>query len=377
MLPRLVLKNKSMLGRWLFLLCFLGFYTCTPDEPITTKGDLEDIEYKPESYNYIRPDNYPQLEYSSSNLPTVAGVELGRKLFYDPILSKDSSQGCFSCHKQEFAFSNDVAFSTGIDGFLGKRSSMSLVDVGFHTRGLFWDGRAADLEEQAAFPVNDVLELHFNWPDIEKRLQRSNTYPTLFRKAFGIKAKKEITDLLARNAISQFERTIVSSGTSKYDRVIAGKEVFDNDEFDGYSMFFDLGEGNPLLPDAQCAHCHNEPLLSSTSYFNNGLQESYSLTGFKDLGRGGITHDSLDNGKMKVTTLRNWKYTAPFMHNGSLKTMDDVLAHYSSGGKYSPNRDPLIRQIQLSPTQLRKLKAFLNTLNDEAILHNPAYSNPN
>ena len=148
--------------------CFaILFIACTKDEPSPAKGDLEHIAYQPEAYTYFTPPGYPRVEYPADNPPTVEGIQLGRKLFYDPILSGDSTQGCFSCHKQELFFTDGEAFSTGIDGLFGKRSSMTIVDAAFHNKGLFWDGRAKDLEDQAIFPVEDVLELHFNWPGVE------------------------------------------------------------------------------------------------------------------------------------------------------------------------------------------------------------------
>lgn len=360
-----------------FFLSFLGFFfiSCEPTE-IVKKGDLTDIVYNPTAKVIKVPDGFPILENPSENPLTVEGVQLGRMLFYDPILSGDSSMGCFSCHKQELFFTDGGATSIGIDGISGKRSSMTIVDAAFHHNGFFWDGRANSLEDQAGRPVEDEVELHFNWPGVEQRLKRSKIYPELFRKAFGISDRSEITKNLAVKAIAQFERTVMSSGTSKFDRVQSGDDYFDNDEFDGYTMFFDLGESNPLLPDAECAHCHNEPLFTTTTFFNNGLQSAKSLSEFKDLGLGGVTKDTFDNGKMKAPTLRNLKYTAPYMHDGRLKTIDEVLDHYSTGGHYSPNRDPLIKKIHLDESQKRKIKAFLNTLNDTLVLKNPEYSNP-
>lgn len=366
-----------MLRTVVYFIVFIFFLiACTKEPPAPAKGDLESITYEPQAYTYVTPIGYPKVEFLPDNAPTVDGIQLGRKLFYDPILSADSTQGCFSCHQQEKFFTDGEAFSTGIDGKLGKRSSMSIVDAAFHTKGLFWDGRAESLEDQAKFPVEDLVELHFNWPGVETRLKRSTFYPELFRKAFGIKDRKEITQDLVQKAIAQFERTIVSSGNSKYDQVKQGKAFFDADELDGYTMFFDLGAGNPLLPDVECAHCHNEPLFTTVSYFNNGMQLSNNYWSFNDLGYGKITNDSLNNGKMKAPTLRNLKYTAPYMHDGSLKTIDDVIEHYSSGGHYSPNKDPLIKHLNLNAEQKRKIKAFLNTLEDKDVIENPAFANP-
>ncbi len=369
------MQLKSYSKLFLFVLTTIVFVGCEPAE-VVKKGDLLNIEYKPVAKTVKVPAGFPILENPADNPLTEEGVQLGRMLFYDPILSADSTKGCFSCHAQEKFFTDGGATSIGIDGIPGKRSSMSIVDGAFHHNGFFWDGRVKSLEQQAEKPVEDVVELHFTWPGVEQRLKRSKIYPELFRKAFGITDRSEITKDLAVKAIAQFERTVMSSGTSKYDRVQAGDDYFDNDEFDGYTMFFDLGESNPLLPDAECAHCHNEPLFTTATFFNNGLQDAPNLKSFKDLGLGAVTRDTFDNGKMKAPTLRNLKFTAPYMHDGSLKTIDDVLNHYSTGGHYSPNKDPLIKKIHLDENQKRKIKAFLNTLTDTVVLQNPAYSNP-
>ncbi|HQW71622.1 MAG: cytochrome C peroxidase [Saprospiraceae bacterium] len=355
---------------------FIFFYVgCTDEGPEDLKGDLEDIAYNPTSYTYKNPPGYPKMEFPANNAPTAEGIDLGRRLFYDPILSRDSSMGCFSCHKQEFAFTDGGATSIGVDGKFGTRSSMSIVDVGYNYKGLFWDGRAANLEDQALLPVEDPVELHSSWPEVEVKLRRSKFYPELFRKAFGIKDKKEITKALAAKAIAQFERTIVTSGKSKYDQfVYQGIGFLTNEESDGLDMFFDKAIG--VLPDAQCGHCHNDPMFSTNDFFDNGISGISDPNMFIDKGKGGFTKNVVDIGKFRAPSLRNIMLTAPYMHDGSLKTIEDVLEHYTVGGKPSGRRDPLISQIHVSQEQKDQLLAFLKTLSDPEIVKDTTFSNP-
>ena len=297
---------------------------------------------------------------------------LGLHLFYDPILSADSTMSCASCHLPEFSFTDGKALSTSIDGFEGKRSSMSLINIGFVQAGLFWDGRSKTLEEQALLPVEDPIEMHNTWANVVSKLQVHPKYPKLFRESFGIKNVSEISKELTAKAIAQFERTIISKD-SKYDRVVDGKDIFSDLELIGFGLYFD---NDPDLPDTECGHCHNVPMTSSDDFFNNGLHETNSLDGFPDLGRGIVTKSRADNGKFRAPSLRNISYSAPYMHDGRFKTLDEVLAHYNSGGKKSPNADPLIRNLKLDKFYLDCLKAFILTFNDSTFYQNPNLKNP-
>ena len=360
------------IGRTIYLglIIIITFAYCKPKED---DDPLLDIPYNPTSYQIIVPPRFPILEIPADNPTTVEGINLGRLLFYDPILSIDSSMSCSSCHLPEFSFTDGKAKSLGVDGLLGKRSSMSLLDIAFSYKGLFWDGRAKNMEEQALMPVIDPVELHETWPNVVEKFKKHNDYPVLFRKAFGIKSKDEITEKLATKAIAQFERLIISSGNSKYDRFLRGEVLLDDDELDGFDMFFN---NTFNLPDAQCGHCHNAPLFTTNDYFNNGLTAAATLNDFVDKGRGVVTGIALDNGKFRVPTLRNIALTAPYMHNGSILTLEDVVDHYSRGGHPSINKDPLITQVVLTSRQKQQLIKFLHTLTDTAAIRNPAIQNP-
>ncbi len=355
---------------------FLAISACIKDDdqPLCTDCDLTYIPYNPSPFVVAIPVDFPQLEIPADNPITVEGVALGRRLFYDTRLSADSSMSCASCHLSAFGFADGKAVSTGVDGIAGKRSSMSLLNIGFVTGGLFWDGRSATLEEQALIPVEDPVELHETWGNVIQKLQRDPDYPKWFREAFGIKDKREMTKELASMALAQFERTMVS-GDSRYDAVFIRGDGFPTEsELRGFEMFFDFGR--PLLPDAECAHCHGSVLLTTHSYFNNAIDSVGLLTEFKDRGRGMVTGKYLDNGKFRATSLRNIALTAPYMHDGRFATLEEVVDHYNSGGHIAENYDSNMHPLGLTIAQKEDLINFLHTLTDTSFVQNPALQDP-
>jgi cytochrome c peroxidase len=299
---------------------------------------------------------------------------------------------CSSCHLPNGSFTDNKALSKGIDGITGRRSAMSLLNVAYANNGLFWDGRSATLEDQALKPVEDVVEMHAKWVNVVEKLKNHKDYPTRFRKAFGISDRSEITKELAAKAIAQFERILISSGNSKYDRYKFKGEsnLFDDEELDGFIMFNDdaLNQG-VSLPDAQCFHCHGGLLNTGNKYFNNGLDSVGSLDEFKDSGRFQATTNPTDKGKFRAPTLRNVAMSAPYMHDGRFKTLKEVIDHYSKNGTGASNEDPFIRQIGypiqgsnpikykgLNEYQKNAILKFLETLTDPDFVNNPDIQNP-
>lgn len=355
-----------------FTLCFM-FIQCHDTIDIDPQeNDLTGIPYQPVQYMPVVPASFPALEQPEDNLMTVDGIRLGRKLFYDPILSIDSTISCASCHSQAGSFTDQVAVSKGVAG-VTTRSSMSLINVAFHHHGFFWDGRAATLEAQALAPVENPVEMGESWDNVVLKLKAHPDYPSDFRRAFGIENSSQITSDLATKAIAQFERSLISGGNTKYDRFARGEIFLEENEYNGYLMFFDF---DPTIPDAECGHCHNAPLFATSDYFNNGLQESADFNGFTDKGLGDITGKPSDNGKFKAPTLRNIAFTAPYMHDGRFQTLDEVIEHYNSGGKSSPNKSALLYPLHLTETQKEDLKAFILTLTDSSVITNQAFQNP-
>jgi len=335
----------------------LSTFACgEEEEPPPQEETLTHIEYNPTPFIIEYPeytqliDNreviIPEMPIPADNPLTEEGVELGRHLFYDKLLSRDNTMSC------------------------AKRSSMSLLNAGFDDNGLFCDGRSETLEEQALLPVEDEIELHNTWVNVIEKLQKSDLYKPLFRKAFGITRPSEINKELAAKAIAQFERSIVSF-ESKFDRFLKGEVFLDDDELYGFEMYIDA----PDVTDAQCAHCHNLPLMTSNDYFNNGFQEAETFDDFVDKGLGAITV-STQNGFFRAPTLRNIELSAPYMHNGSLQTLEEVIEHYASGGKPSPSKDPLLDDIKLTEYDKEALLKFLLTLTDKKIIVEERLQNP-
>jgi cytochrome c peroxidase len=353
--------------------------------------DLTNIPYNPAAYTIVKPAHFPEIAIPPDNPMTVDGVQLGRRLFYDPILSGDSTQSCSSCHLPAGNFTDNRSVSVGIDGVAGKRSAMALLNIAYANNGLFWDGRSPSLEAQALLPIEDPIELHTTWPNVISKLKQHPEYPGLFRKAFGITGCEQITKELAAKAIAQFERILISSGESKFDRYLQGDQfALDDEELDGKLMFFDEGLNNGLqLPDAECFHCHGGLTLTGNQYFNNGLDSIGSLNDFVDKGRGGVTGNPWDNGKFRAVTLRNIAFSAPYMHDGRFQTLGEVLDHYIAGGHNGINEDPFVHPLGFpqqsgttvtytgfTPYHKQALLKFLHALTDTTFINNPDIQNP-
>lgn len=321
----------------------------------------EEVSCAPEPLAVAAPD-FPPLAVPEDNPLTRQGAELGRRLFYDPILSADSTQSCSSCHTQAYAFSdNGRRFSIGIDGVAGTRNAPALVNIGWNLSH-FWDGRAPALEAQALEPVVNPIEMHETWEHVVAKLRRHRDYPELFRQAF---CSGEITAERVVAAIAQFERTFVSRD-SKYDRFLRGQATLAPAEQRGLRLFF--------TEKGDCFHCHNDGLFTVRDFRDIGLD---SLP--PDAGRAAITQQAGDVGRFKIPTLRNVEFSAPYMHDGRFATLDAVLDHYNSGGVHSANVDPLIRVgrgLGLTVEQKQDLIAFLRTLTDSSFVTNPALASP-
>lgn len=377
----LVLSGKRIHWTLSITLLILLLASCRkePDispDPCTDCGDDALIEgrYQPEAYAFELPDWMPMPIIPEDNPTTVAGVALGRRLFYDPILSADSTQSCASCHQQKRAFTDGRVLSVGIRGLEGRRNAMSLVNMGYNARGFFWDGRSDNLEEQALIPIEDHLEMDNTWEAVEEDLRAHPDYPRYFREAFGVERKSEIDRELVVKAIAQFERTLISY-QSRYDQIVWERQGFPTDsEQRGLELFFI--EDNQEVEHPGCSHCHFNPHFTDHSFKNNGLDTVANLEDFSDLGRGEVTNNRFDNGKFRVPSLRNVALTAPYMHDGRFETLEEVLDHYSSGGHGIINEDPNIRPFTMTEQDKADLIAFLNMLTDTSFINNPAFANP-
>ena len=341
----------------LFLIICTGYTFIFPNQP----------------YSFPKLKYFPQMPEADNNLVTVEGVKLGRYLFYDPILSSDSTMACGSCHKQEFAFSDSPnKFSKGRNEIAMVRNTLPLFNLAWYP-ALFWDGKAKSIEDQIAHPIKSKDEMNLEFKIIVNRLSKNGLYKNLFYKAFGT---TQIDSIKVCYAISQFLRTLISY-QSKYDRVISGNGSFSNDEFEGYIIVNDQTKGD-------CLHCHTtdaDALGTTLKFSNNGLDAVSNPSEYKDKGRGLITSQITDNGKFKIPSLRNLLFTSPYMHDGRFKTLNEVLDFYSEGVNNCVNIDSKMEFVhqkgnKLTSSEKQKVIAFLKTLSDSVFITNPEFSNP-
>jgi len=306
------------------------------------------------------PKGFPKPLYDFKNNPlTKEGFQLGRKLFYDPIMSKDSTISCSSCHLQQTGFTHvDHDLSHGIDGKIGTRNSLTLQNLAW-SKSFMWDGGVNHLDVQAIAPITSEVEMNESLENVVTKLNNNKKYQELFYKTFGT---KKITGQLTLKVISQFVVSLTTSN-SKYDKVIRKEEKFTEMEQKGYNLF-----------KQNCASCHKEPLFSSNDFKNNGLQIDITLN---DFGRMKITQNPKDSLLFKVPTLRNIEFTFPYMHDGRFKNLNEVIKHYNSGIQKSKTLSKeLLMPLNLSDNQRIELVSFLKTLTDNEFLFNPKYSFP-
>lgn len=310
----------------------------------------------------IFPQSWPEPSYNFRKNPLdSATIQLGRVLFYDPVLSADSTISCASCHSPYHAFTHiDHALSHGIKDRIGTRNSPVLINLAWEN-SFMWDGAVNHLDVQALAPLENHLEMDEKLPHVIQKISRQEKYKRLFHAAFH---SREITGERFLKAISQFMLTLVSSD-SKYDRVMRGDAgaAFTEREQKGYALF-----------KQHCASCHTEPLFTNHSFQNNGLAPDSILM---DAGRMKVTQRSEDSLKFKVPTLRNIERSAPYMHDGRYRSLQMVLFHYSSDIHTSPTLAPQLRGgIQLSEEEKTCLISFLKTLTDNTFLTNKQFQFP-
>jgi cytochrome c peroxidase len=306
------------------------------------------------------PDHWPKPKHNFSRYPLYAStVLLGKALFYDPVLSKDSTISCASCHSQFTAFAHvDHTLSHGIQGRIGTRNAPPLMNLAWHSE-VMWDGRVPNIEEQATFPITHPDEMGEQLDNVAEKLQGSGIYRYLFYRSFGDSTVTKEKILLS---ISQFMLSIISAD-SRYDSMRRHETVFTQKEENGYRIF-----------KLHCSSCHKEPLFTNLGYENNGIGVDTEL---KDIGRVKVTHNPEDSFKFKVPTLRNIEFSSPYMHDGRFKRLYDVLNHYTTGIKRSKTlAKQLENPIILTANEKVDLLAFLLTLTDKHFLFNPEYGYP-
>jgi cytochrome c peroxidase len=308
----------------------------------------------------VVPKGWPRPVYDFAKNPvTRRGFELGKALFFDPLLSKDSTISCASCHLQFTNFTHvDHALSHGILGKKGTRNTLSIINAAW-SKSFMWDGGVNNIEVQPLAPIENPVEMDSKLALVVTRLQRSPRYTQRFKEAFG--AQAEVTGQNVLKALAQYMVSI-QSYNSKYDRVMR-KEAgasFTEAEKQGLKIF-----------RKQCASCHTEPLFTNNGFENNGLRPDTAL---RDGGRAKITHNPADSLKFKVPSLRNIEVSYPYMHDGRFRNLQMVLFHYSADIYRSPTLSPkLAKGIDLSEQDKNCLIAFLKTLTDETFLRDARF----
>jgi cytochrome c peroxidase len=329
------------------------------------------------------PAYYGRYEIPANNPLTYEGVALGRMLFYEKQLSKDNTITCASCHQQKFAFSDGLALSVGFQGRQREVGSMSLANLLWQNR-FNWNGSATSLEQQVLMPIQHAAEMNLSLEEAVNKLQNNTSYPPKFKEVFG---NQVITSENIAKALAQFLRILVSAD-SKFDKYLRKETQLSAQELRGRDLLQHPFAGR--VRGGNCIDCHVDITFAGSkigleAFKNNGLDTDENLKA----GLFAITQNPFDKGKFKVPTLRNIALTAPYMHDGRFKTLEEVLDHYNDHIQMSSTLDPLILeatnelfppagQVKLGLTAQEKqdIIAFLKTLTDEKFITNPAFSNP-
>jgi len=330
------------------LIVILGLIACT------------EISVQPVNYGlYELPPNFPNFESPDGNELTAIRIELGRKLFYDPILSRDSSVSCGTCHKQECAFADSFPTTPGIENRPGLQNVPSLGNIAYAT-SLTRAGGVPTLEMQILVPIQEHNEFDFNMLPIVERVSKVADYDSLSHLAYN----RAPDPFVITRSIAVFERTLLTTN-SPYDlyTYYEKKDAISSSAKRGMDLF--MGD------KADCSKCHTPPHFSNFSFENNAIHEVYA-----DSGRMRLTSLEADRALFKVASLRNVALTAPYMHDGSMLRLVDVINHYNDGGFVHVNKSTLIRPLGLTEQEKADLLAFLEALTDESFINNPVFANP-
>lgn len=325
----------------------------------------QEVEKKPEPMEIKIPSNFPDPVYNLSVNPvTREGFELGKALFYDARLSQNNTISCGFCHQQPAAFTHHGHdLSHGMNDKLGRRNSLPVQNLLFY-RTFFWDGGVHNLDLVPLNPIGNPVEMDEDVETILEKLKNDQRYKDRFKAAFG---SEEITSTQFLQALSQFLAAMISSN-SKYD-------LYARNE--GGITLTDSEEEGMVLFRKNCSSCHATDLFTDQSFRNNGFSSESDFN--RDKGREEITLNPEDRGKFKVPSLRNVEYTAPYMHNGKLQTLESVLNFYTDGVHNTSTLDPLLKAggkpgFTFTDDEKKRIIDFLKTLTDEQFMSDPLFS---
>jgi cytochrome c peroxidase len=349
--------------RWFWALAipsFIGINLVIANENAADENKSQyDIFLQEEPDELIIPLGLPPIPWPTDNPYSKKKAKLGRLLYFDPRLSSDGKISCSTCHSERLAFTDHKSIAQGIQGNMGARHSPTVINACYQTQQ-FWDGRAKTLEEQAKGPIGNPKEMtlasdiHDAHKQCQERVQKINGYRVLFKEVFGNDACS-IDDIA--KAIATFERTILS-GNSPYDRYLLkrDKTALTEEQIAGYGVFKRVG----------CANCHGGALFTDGRFLNIGVGMDASNP---DTGRYGITGVEKDWGAFKIPTLREVANTGPYMHDGSHKTLEEVVDYYDKGGTPNKNLHPLMKPLHLTDKEKKALVVFMQGLSGEGWQH--------
>ena len=335
---------------WLYFLATISVaLSCNQD-------DVELNHFAPELMEV--PKGFDEIEFPDDNAFSQSRWELGKRLFYDPIMSMDSSISCSSCHSSELAFSDDVSLSLGVGDRLGTRNAPTLANLAYHpyfTR----EGGVPTLEMQILVPIQEHNEFDFNIVLLAERLKADSSYIQMSLEAYD----REPDAFVITRSLSCFERSLIS-GYSPYDHYenYGDLDALSHSEINGMDLFFS--------DKTNCYQCHGGFNFTNYAFENNGLYEQYN-----DVGRFRFTGNEEDLARFKVPSLRNIELTAPYMHDGSIESLEEVIEHYNSGGENHPHKNSLIHPLNLNEKEKDELIAFLQSLTDDSFITNPLFKN--
>ena len=335
---------------WLYFLATISVaLSCTQD-------DVEPSHFAPELMEV--PKGFDTIEFPEDNAFSQSRWDLGKRLFYDPIMSLDSTISCASCHSSELAFSDNVDFSLGVQDRLGTRNAPTLANVSYHpyfTR----EGGVPTLEMQILVPIQEHNEFDFNIVLLAERLKSDSTYIQMALEAY----EREPDAFVITRSLACFERSLIS-GYSRYDHYenYGDWDALTQSEINGMELFFS--------DKTNCFHCHGGFNFTNYEFENNGLYKEY-----EDVGRFRFTGNQEDLARFKVPSLRNIELTAPYMHDGSIESLEEVIEHYNSGGENHPHKNSLIQSLNLNEKEKEELIAFLQSLTDNSFITNPLFKN--
>src|SRR5690625_2843112 len=317
---------------------------CTSSEETTTNE--KETETDNEDYGELISmfDPLGDVSIPEDNPMTEEAIELGKMLFFDPRLSGDDASSCATCHVPALGWSDGLPLFNTFDDEDGPRRTPTIINSAYYT-SYFWDGRADTLEEQALGPIESPIEMNQDLDELPEELKEVDGYVEMFEETFG----EEITIENIAKALAAFQRTIVIDDTP-FDRFLEGDyDAMTEQEIHGMELFAN---------DAQCITCHNGPNLTDNNYYNVGLNSD-------DEGRMEVTGNVRDDGAFRTSGLYGIAHHAPYMHDGSLETLEDVINFYDRGGDNHPNKSPKMNELNLSDEEKDALLAFLMSLSGE------------